>query len=259
MQGGALGTGLAPAGSLQADAEMGQELRGSGIPTTGSPRDPRCGPSSAKGNAEGAAGLHPEPALSKALAAAALRLTVSSVSVLSSALSMLRPSPPLPSLPCEPSPGGAGDAEPTSAFFFSLSLHPAGTAGPQGARAEHPKGTREWEMSPRGLHVPCTAASLTREPLPALVHALQALQQVVHPLLDLAQLPLDGVQLLGSHCGTGALSIPWDGHPAPCGYRGPPRPTHVSSASPWSWRCSAPRAGGWGCSCLLLLRAFSWP
>lgn len=251
-----LGTSLAPAGSLQRDAEMGQELRGSGIPTTGSPRGPRCGPSSAKGNP----GLHPEPDPCKALAAAGHRLTIiSSVSVLSSVLSVLRPSPLLPSLPRELTPSGAGDAEPTSAFFFSLSLHPAGTVGAQGAHAEHAEQMREWGMSPWGLDVPCMAASLTREPLPALVHALQALQQAVHPLLDLAQLPLDGMQLLGSHCGSGALSIPWDQHPAPCGYLGPPRPTHVSSVSPWSWRCSAPRAGGWGCLCLLLLRAFSWP
>lgn len=72
--------------------------------------------------------------------AAGPRLTVSSVSVLSSALSMARrcPSPPVPSLPWEPSPTGDGDAAPASALFFSLSLHPAGTgtAGAGCARAE---------------------------------------------------------------------------------------------------------------------------
>lgn len=45
------------------------------------------------------------------------------------------------------------------------------------------------------------AGPLTRETLSPLVHVVQALQQTVHLCLDLAQLPLDGVQLFSSHYG----------------------------------------------------------
>lgn len=75
-----------------------------------------------------------------------------------------------------------------------------------------PKGTRGGDWCGERLsgvwtrQVPGQAASLTREPLSPLVHAVQALQQAVHLRLDLAQLPLDGVQLLGSHCGREELS-----------------------------------------------------
>ena len=34
-----------------------------------------------------------------------------------------------------------------------------------------------------------------------LLHALQALQQIVHLVFDLAQLPLDGLQVIQSYCG----------------------------------------------------------
>lgn len=81
-----------------------------------------------------------------------------------------------------------------------------------------PKGTRGGDRCGERLsgvwtrQSPGQAASLTREPLSPLVHALQALQQAVHLRLDLAQLPLDGVQLLGSHCGREELS---GSHPTP--------------------------------------------
>lgn len=88
----------------------------------------------------------------------------------------------------------------------------------QGANPMAPKGTRGGDRCGERLsgvwtrQSPGQAASLTREPLSPLVHALQALQQAVHLRLDLAQLPLDGVQLLGSHCGREELS---GSHPTP--------------------------------------------
>lgn len=124
-------------------------------------------------------------------------LTVSSVSVLSSALSTLRrslcPSAPVPSFPRgsrDPSPTGDGDSAPVSTLFFSLSLDPARTeTGIWGACAKSPR--------------PCRVSLCQRGPwtLPCQPGEAGGQGDFVQAALD-AQLPPGHVGRDPSHPGT---------------------------------------------------------